>query len=177
VSRLHLLRLRALSKTYRAGLGGCEAIARALDAVDVEVRAGEIVAVVGPPGSGKTTLLLCAAGLLAADEGVVERDCRTLYLAQPVQLHRACADDSACDLALVDNIDGVCGDVAAAFALLSAVRLARARQAALLLAARDARAIENVADRIVRLDRGRVMSALSPLRTSIGARVAEDTLR
>jgi ATP-binding cassette subfamily B protein len=42
-----------------------------LDAVDVQVRQGQIVAVVGPTGSGKTTLLHVMAGLMAPDVGEV----------------------------------------------------------------------------------------------------------
>jgi len=43
----------------------------ALDGVSVEVRSGEIVAVMGPSGSGKSTLLHCMAGILRPDEGEV----------------------------------------------------------------------------------------------------------
>ena len=43
----------------------------ALDRVDLCVKAGSIVGLVGPNGSGKTTLLHAAAGLLAVDEGSV----------------------------------------------------------------------------------------------------------
>ncbi len=38
---------------------------------DLEVRAGEVVAVTGPPGSGKSTLLGCLAGLLVPTSGSV----------------------------------------------------------------------------------------------------------
>jgi putative ABC transport system ATP-binding protein len=44
---------------------------RALDAADIEVAAGEVLAVMGPSGSGKSTLLHCMAGILAPDEGRV----------------------------------------------------------------------------------------------------------
>ncbi|RHA44398.1 ABC transporter ATP-binding protein [Cellulomonas rhizosphaerae] len=44
---------------------------RALDAIDLEARAGRITALVGPNGSGKTTLLLVLAGLLVPDTGTV----------------------------------------------------------------------------------------------------------
>ncbi|NAZ85881.1 ATP-binding cassette domain-containing protein [Kineococcus sp. T90] len=45
---------------------------RALDGVDVALRAGESVAVTGPSGSGKTTLLHCLAGVLRPTSGTVE---------------------------------------------------------------------------------------------------------
>ncbi len=45
-----------------------------LAGVDLEVRAGEMVAVLGPSGSGKTTLLRVAAGLEAAESGDVLLD-------------------------------------------------------------------------------------------------------
>ena len=43
----------------------------AVERVDLEVAAGELVALVGPSGCGKSTLLLLVAGLLEPDEGSV----------------------------------------------------------------------------------------------------------
>uniref|UniRef100_UPI002ADDD373 ABC transporter ATP-binding protein n=1 Tax=Tepidiforma sp. TaxID=2682230 RepID=UPI002ADDD373 len=50
-----LLRLESLAVDYGAH--------RALDGIDLEVREGEIVALVGPNGSGKTTLFRAVSGL------------------------------------------------------------------------------------------------------------------
>jgi cobalt/nickel transport system ATP-binding protein len=44
---------------------------RALDGVDLQVREGERVAILGPNGAGTTTLMLHLAGLLTATEGEV----------------------------------------------------------------------------------------------------------
>ena len=44
----------------------------ALDGLDLEVGAGEIVAILGPNGAGKTTLMSVLEGLLARDGGEVE---------------------------------------------------------------------------------------------------------
>ncbi|MBW4717130.1 ABC transporter ATP-binding protein [Saccharothrix obliqua] len=43
----------------------------ALDGVDVDIAAGEVVAVVGPSGAGKTSLLKVVSGVLTADHGEV----------------------------------------------------------------------------------------------------------
>jgi thiamine transport system ATP-binding protein len=45
-----------------------------LDAVDLDVAAGEIVALLGPSGSGKSTLLRVIAGIVPADSGRVVLD-------------------------------------------------------------------------------------------------------
>ncbi|PRX47652.1 putative ABC transport system ATP-binding protein [Prauserella shujinwangii] len=44
----------------------------ALAGVDIEIEAGEALAIVGPSGSGKTTLLHVLAGILRADSGEIE---------------------------------------------------------------------------------------------------------
>jgi ABC-2 type transport system ATP-binding protein len=58
-----------LRKVFRARGNGGET--RALDGVSIEVRAGELTALVGPDGAGKTTLIRLMAGLLTADGGAL----------------------------------------------------------------------------------------------------------
>jgi NitT/TauT family transport system ATP-binding protein len=67
----------------------------ALDGVDLTLRPGEFVSVVGPPGCGKTTLLRIAAGLSTPTSGVVAVRTRRLAFAlrdltqpQRVDAHR-----------------------------------------------------------------------------------------
>ncbi|MFZ4519751.1 MAG: ABC transporter ATP-binding protein [Microthrixaceae bacterium] len=55
---------------YRDG----DLLVRALDAVDLEVHGGELVALVGPSGSGKSSLLAVAGALLTPTDGRVLLD-------------------------------------------------------------------------------------------------------
>jgi len=66
------VRIRGLRKVFAVRRRLVEALA----AVDLDVGAGEFVAIVGPSGCGKTTLLRILAGLEAASEGefAVDRD-------------------------------------------------------------------------------------------------------
>jgi ABC-type multidrug transport system ATPase subunit len=174
-----LLVLRSLTKSYQAGLRGCTATARALDGIHLQLCPGEVVAIVGSPGAGKTTLLLCASGVLMPDSGTIDRRCgmdtrltRTAYLSDPIHV-RAPDDSDPWDVALIDNVESVRGDVARAFALLSAIRRAHEHGAALLLATRDAQAVQKVADRLLTLERGRLAPSALVRPASLGARVAE----
>ena len=61
--------LRGVSRSFASAEGGR---LLALGPIDLEVRPGEIVALIGPNGCGKSTLLRIIGGLLAPDAGRVE---------------------------------------------------------------------------------------------------------
>ena len=61
---------------------------RALKAVELEVRAGELVAVIGPNGAGKSTLLRAISGLVRPDAGTVRFEGNNLAALRPDQIVR-----------------------------------------------------------------------------------------
>lgn len=61
-----LVRVRGLCKRFGGTL--------ALDAVDLDIRSGRILALLGPNGAGKSTLIKVLAGVHSADEGEVRVD-------------------------------------------------------------------------------------------------------
>ena len=63
-----VLRLRGVCKTYRLGTH----VVPALQGVDLDLHAGEMLALTGPSGSGKSTLLAIAGLIDRADQGEVQ---------------------------------------------------------------------------------------------------------
>ena len=47
---------------------------QALDRIDLSVREGEVIGILGPTGAGKTTTLRCIAGLHRPDAGTIRLD-------------------------------------------------------------------------------------------------------
>ena len=73
-----LLEIRGLVRRF----GGLNAV----DGVDLDVNAGEILSVIGPNGAGKTTLFNVVTGLYGPDEGSIEFDGHDLVGLQPNQI-------------------------------------------------------------------------------------------
>jgi signal transduction histidine kinase/ABC-type multidrug transport system ATPase subunit len=76
----------------------------ALDGVDLEVGAGELVALAGENGAGKSTLVRCIAGDIAPDSGQVALDGKPVP-PDPVSAKRRGVSVVWQDLALCDNLD------------------------------------------------------------------------
>jgi ABC-type lipoprotein export system ATPase subunit len=82
-----LLRFEGVSKRFHRGTE--EVVA--LDKVDLDVEAGEFVALIGPSGSGKSTLLHLAGGLDQPDSGRIllgDRDLATMSIGDRAKLRR-----------------------------------------------------------------------------------------
>ncbi len=73
-----LLEVRGLVRRF----GGLNAV----DQVDLDVEAGEILSVIGPNGAGKTTLFNVVTGLYAPDGGSIHFDGHDLVGLQPNQI-------------------------------------------------------------------------------------------
>jgi NitT/TauT family transport system ATP-binding protein len=68
------IEMAGLTKSFRAK----EGLHHALGPIDVSIRPGEFVSIIGPSGSGKSTTMLIAAGLMAPSSGRVAVDGRPL---------------------------------------------------------------------------------------------------
>ncbi|MFF4252655.1 ATP-binding cassette domain-containing protein [Streptomyces sp. NPDC001663] len=99
VSATPVLALRGVSKRFGA--------VQALTDVELEVHAGEVVALVGDNGAGKSTLVKTIAGVHPIDEGVIEWDGNTVHINRPHDAQNLGIATVYQDLALCDNIDVV----------------------------------------------------------------------
>ena len=94
-----LLQLQNITKTFGS--------VQALDDVDFEVRAGEVMALVGDNGAGKSTLVKCVAGTHAADSGRILFEGQEVHIHGPKDAARLGIEVVYQDLALCDNLDVV----------------------------------------------------------------------
>jgi D-xylose transport system ATP-binding protein len=91
-----VLAVRGAEKRFGAVVG--------LDGVDVEVGAGEVLALLGDNGAGKSTLIKCLSGALALDRGVIEMDGREVSIHSPRAARSLGIETVYQDLALFDNL-------------------------------------------------------------------------
>ena len=116
------LELRGISKSF----GSVQALAD----VDFEVRAGEVMALVGDNGAGKSTLIKCVAGIYTADSGEIFFDGKPVAIhgprIQPVSESRSCTRISRS--ATTSTSSRTCSSGARPF-LISSARYSDARHA------------------------------------------------
>lgn len=72
----------------------------ALDGADFELRAGEILAVIGDNGAGKSSLIKALSGAAAPDEGQILLDGRPAHFRGPIDARRAGIETVYQDLAV-----------------------------------------------------------------------------
>ena len=94
-----VLALRGISKRFGA--------VQALTDVDLEVHAGEVVALVGDNGAGKSTLVKTIAGVHPIDEGHIEWEGNEVRINRPQDAQHLGVATVYQDLALCDNLDVV----------------------------------------------------------------------
>ncbi len=94
-----LLQLENITKAYGS--------VQALDGVDFEVRAGEVMALVGDNGAGKSTLVKCIAGTHGADSGRILFEGNEVHIHGPKDAAKLGIEVVYQDLALCDNLDVV----------------------------------------------------------------------
>jgi D-xylose transport system ATP-binding protein len=94
-----VLELRDISKSFGQ--------VQALTDVDLEVHAGEVMALVGDNGAGKSTLIKCIAGIHAADSGQIFFEGKDVHISGPKDAAKLGIEVVYQDLALCDNLDVV----------------------------------------------------------------------
>src|SRR3954470_11992498 len=94
-----ILEARGLTRSFGA--------VRALDGVDFDVHAGEVVALVGDNGAGKSTLVKTITGVGPMDEGTMEFEGNAVSAQSPKVADALGISPIYQDLALCDNLDVV----------------------------------------------------------------------
>ncbi|MFE2182323.1 ATP-binding cassette domain-containing protein [Streptomyces sp. NPDC059455] len=80
---------------------------QALRDVELEIHAGEVIALVGDNGAGKSTLVKVIAGVEPADTGTLEWQGRPIHISRPYDAQHLGIATVYQDLALCDNLDVV----------------------------------------------------------------------
>jgi fructose transport system ATP-binding protein len=72
----------------------------AIDGADFELRAGEILAVIGDNGAGKSSLIKCLSGATIPDEGEIWLDGKQIHFKSPIDARRVGIETVYQDLAV-----------------------------------------------------------------------------
>jgi D-xylose transport system ATP-binding protein len=94
-----VLELRDISKSFGS--------VQALSEVDLDVRRGEVMALVGDNGAGKSTLIKTIAGIHSADSGQIFFEGQPVSIGGPKDAAKLGIEVVYQDLALCDNLDVV----------------------------------------------------------------------
>ncbi|GAA2354310.1 ATP-binding cassette domain-containing protein [Nonomuraea africana] len=92
-----ILSLSGITKTFGA--------VAALTGIDLDVEAGEVVAIVGDNGAGKSTLVKILSGVHAADSGTITFEGEQAHISVPADAHRLGIATVFQDLALCENLN------------------------------------------------------------------------
>jgi D-xylose transport system ATP-binding protein len=98
-ARPPMLALHGISKRFGA--------VQALEGVDLEIHAGEVIGLVGDNGAGKSTLVKVISGIYSPDEGELYADGVRVAIRGPVDATQLGIATVYQDLALADNLDVV----------------------------------------------------------------------
>jgi D-xylose transport system ATP-binding protein len=91
-----VLTVRGASKRFGA--------VTALDEIDLDVRRGEVLALLGDNGAGKSTLIKCLNGVYRLDTGTIEMDGVPVAIHAPADARALGVETVYQDLALFDNL-------------------------------------------------------------------------
>jgi D-xylose transport system ATP-binding protein len=94
-----MIRAKDISKQYGA--------VQALQGVSLDLRPGEVVALVGDNGAGKSTLVKAISGVISPDSGEITMDDRPVRIANPHDAQALGISTVYQDLALCENLDVV----------------------------------------------------------------------
>ena len=92
-----LLRLRGVSKNFGP--------VQALNDVNLDIRAGEVTALIGDNGAGKSVMIKCIAGIHAPEGGEILWDGRPVRIRTPREAAALGIETVYQDLALCNNLD------------------------------------------------------------------------